>query len=580
MKNGLSAGLLVIVLLIMNLISITVMSIGVKNNKVADVTRFSDQRGWPVVINGTVIGPPVLDDVDNDGKIEIVLGSKSGNIYVFKYNGTLMDHWPVNLGEEVGGIPSLGDVNNDNFLEIIDDADNKKTYVLSKNGEVLPGWPVVEGTHIFVGRPSVADINNDNYPDIIMTGCDSFTYASYIFAYNRTGQWLSGNWPFSSNNTPFEGMQAVGDINGDGYVEIVTGASYNGGLYAIDHNGNILDGWPVEQGKRFPAPITLADLDKDGDLEIIGSSDVGYFNLYIYHHNGTKALEIENGNGLYDEIVPIDLDGDQDLEILTITGGQVNAFHHTGERVNGWPVFFEGAPGGGGGSENGEPSVIVGDINGDAKSEILMSSIISTEKKFKIYAWYCNGSLVENFPMEVVDTNGFVGNGALALGDLDGDGSVELVLVAYGQSQGIFKTKIHVIDLNATYHQGTMTWPQFHHDAQHTGVYCKIPDTTPPEVTIIKPKKALYINNKEMIHLPFTCRIIGSIDIAVNASDNISGINRVEFYIDTKYQGNDSIAPYYWTWEKWAFLKHTIKVIAYDYAGNSANDEITVWKFF
>jgi len=108
-------------------------------------------------------------------------------------------------------------------------------------------------------------------------------------------------------------------------------------------------------------------------------------------------------------------------------------------------------------------------------------------------------------------------------------------------------------------------------------------DFTPPNVEIIKPEEALYIFNLKirqyLIRKPF---IIGRIDIKVDASDNISGIERVEFYIDGKLKSTDTSEPYSWKWRFGGFIKHrrTIKAVAYDNGGNNASAEIKVWKFF
>lgn len=107
-------------------------------------------------------------------------------------------------------------------------------------------------------------------------------------------------------------------------------------------------------------------------------------------------------------------------------------------------------------------------------------------------------------------------------------------------------------------------------------------DSTPPSVQLIKPERALYILNY-MIRpyvLPRKPVIIGPIDIVVNAADNLSGIQKVEFYIDGTLKTTINNEPYQWTWEDRVFFRHTIKVVAYDFAGNTAFDEIKVWKFF
>ena len=104
-------------------------------------------------------------------------------------------------------------------------------------------------------------------------------------------------------------------------------------------------------------------------------------------------------------------------------------------------------------------------------------------------------------------------------------------------------------------------------------------DHEPPAVEITYPKKKyLYIMNSEII--PFlTTLIVGDIDIRVNALD-LSGLNRVEFYIDDQLMETVTASPYNWTWSDPAFFKRTIKVVAFDNFGNDAETEIDVWKLF
>jgi PKD repeat protein len=99
-------------------------------------------------------------------------------------------------------------------------------------------------------------------------------------------------------------------------------------------------------------------------------------------------------------------------------------------------------------------------------------------------------------------------------------------------------------------------------------------DTIPPEINITRPMNGLYIANKEMMPIGRTI-IIGKITIKVNATD-ASGIDRVEFYIDNESKNNDTATPYEWEWDEMAFFGHSIKVVAYDKAGNTASDEIDV----
>lgn len=111
-------------------------------------------------------------------------------------------------------------------------------------------------------------------------------------------------------------------------------------------------------------------------------------------------------------------------------------------------------------------------------------------------------------------------------------------------------------------------------------VICPIPDTTPPTLEITKPIKALYFLNKEIMTLAGGTIIIGKIDVNVTATDNDSGIDRVEFYVNLQQLPNDTSAPYGFLWNQRAFFKQSIRVTAYDKEGNSASKDFEVWKFF
>ncbi|EMR73261.1 Peptidase C1A, papain [Thermoplasmatales archaeon SCGC AB-539-N05] len=100
-------------------------------------------------------------------------------------------------------------------------------------------------------------------------------------------------------------------------------------------------------------------------------------------------------------------------------------------------------------------------------------------------------------------------------------------------------------------------------------------DNSPPELNIIKPKTGyLYTKNSEIKTLLGNTIIIGSITIEADVSDEISGVEKVEFYIDDELKHIASDAPYEWTLNEPLFGKHTIKVIAHDNLDNIINYEI------
>lgn len=107
-----------------------------------------------------------------------------------------------------------------------------------------------------------------------------------------------------------------------------------------------------------------------------------------------------------------------------------------------------------------------------------------------------------------------------------------------------------------------------------------VEDQEPPLVSIIKPVKALYFNDRKILPF-FATIIIKGITIEVNASDNGSGIDHVDFYVDDILQATITEEPYRWLWDQKTPFKfrHEIKIIAYDGKQNSKEAGLQVWKF-
>ncbi|HUT00629.1 MAG TPA: Ig-like domain-containing protein [Candidatus Thermoplasmatota archaeon] len=108
------------------------------------------------------------------------------------------------------------------------------------------------------------------------------------------------------------------------------------------------------------------------------------------------------------------------------------------------------------------------------------------------------------------------------------------------------------------------------------------PDTSPPIVNITYPIKG-HVNMKVLgswLSIRFlTTLVIGKIEVTANASDNQSGVQKVEFYVDEELKGIDVTAPYSWIWsDRGNFFPYILKVVAYDNVGNQNSDELKVWK--
>ncbi len=103
-------------------------------------------------------------------------------------------------------------------------------------------------------------------------------------------------------------------------------------------------------------------------------------------------------------------------------------------------------------------------------------------------------------------------------------------------------------------------------------------DTRPPTTWFKKPiNRALYINNNDMILLSVffeTTTIIGPINVEVFASDDNSGIEKVEFYVDDSLKSVIVEIPYEYYLDETMLFKHSLIIVTYDKAGNSDSYEI------
>ena len=144
------------------------------------------------------------------------------------------------------------------------------------------------------------------------------------------------------------------------------------------------------------------------------------------------------------------------------------------------------------------------------------------------------------------------------------------------------------MDYNTTYNWKIVAWDN-HNVSTSSPIWIfnireKGIDNQAPKIKIIKPEKALYIKNSKIIQrfLRFT-KVYGSITIEATATDEDSGIEKVEFYINGKLKGNDTNEPYTYGWKRegFSFIKiFIIKVVAYDNEGRISVDRKIVRKLF
>jgi hypothetical protein len=246
-------------------------------------------------------------------------------------------------------------------------------------------------------------------------------------------------WPVSTGNIVSSSV-AVADFDHDGYLEVVVG-SRDESVYMWRHDGTLAPGWPRRTGDIIFGSPAGADLDGDGKLEVVIGSKDGY--LYAYNHDGSGLL---SPNGIFKHPTGYlmgapaidDLDGDKDFEIVVVNDmGQVYIWHHDGTGWGDPTGYFANT---GYGVQNGPT---IADLDGDGELEIIVTSAGTG-----IFAWNLDGTGMTQPSGQFAS---MTTSGSAAVGDLDNNGSLELVAgSAYG-------TQMAAYYRNGVFFSG---WPQ------------------------------------------------------------------------------------------------------------------------
>jgi hypothetical protein len=138
------------------------------------------------------------------------------------------------------------------------------------------------------------------------------------------------------------------------------------------------------------------------------------------------------------------------------------------------------------------------------------------------------------------------------------------------------------LEENSTYYWKVVAEDE--HGSRHESSVWKFstrqPDEAPPKVEIIDPEEGyIYWRNFKLPFFTNYAIIIGETFVYVDAYDDLSHIERVELYIDNDLHSILTQEPFVWKLDKKGFYFLTLKVVAYDSAGNSASDEVKVQIF-
>ena len=435
--------------------------------------------GAATATSGRVYAPGVVADMDGDRVPEIVVGGNEGTVAAYNLSGgalRLKPGWPASTcsgGQcpETRGM-AAADLDRDGRVEVVATTTNtsssgSQVFAFDASGAPVPGWPRYntgsdatfngagnQGYGAYGENVGIGNLDNDRQMEVVVTFDNH-----QINVFNHDGTSVLASGYYTNRDSDNLGNRL-------GWGQFIRWLSPR---VEADHYHRHVGPWPdIRQTSWLQwtaSPPSVADLDRDGRNEVIGVPNVEKNEPYETQSYAFMVLDGAQGSGKRSarrhkgfvtpplsgkpaarggdyyppEGIPapavVNLRGDRRREIVaSVPDGHVYAISPTGKRL--WRYDYAR-----GVAETFASEVVVADLNRGGPPELVFGTFGSAPGSGRLIVLSASGRRLHDIRLRNQGENG---NGigipaAPSIGDLNGDGRLEIVVTTFDHGIDVYR---------------------------------------------------------------------------------------------------------------------------------------------
>lgn len=424
-----------------------------------------------------------LVDLNND-QIDDVLFA--GDDQLFAYSATDL-LWQKDLGGTTNYPPSVADIDKDGEVEIVQAVfgglEDGRLVVLEKDGSDVMGFPI-DFNNLIVTGATLADIDNNGLMEIVVNEITGSVGKVHIF--KNDGTYFNEAWPVTLAARPAV-TPSIADVDNDGEKEIVVFSTE--GRYVLQQNGEPEVHWPLITDPlvrfSFHSPV-LVPFTNDGTYQIVGSSTGDTPEYFALNHDASSAegwpQTVPDATWTFSPPTVVTIDNEYNIFMSRPIGAEeremLYAWDTSGNMLEGFPITKAGGL---------EGVISVADIDNDGAFELIFgSNLLGTDGFGFIHAYEMDGSgEVDGFPIR---PRGWTYLNGVNLGDIDGDGLMDLSALTYTQNFGAATDSIYLnsYNLNIPYSADKILWSTYKGSNTRDGLVPALLPSTIEDIGVVE----------------------------------------------------------------------------------------------